>query len=134
MGSDGFPVNAERLRNLIADGLTQAEIARQVGLHPSTISHHCRRHGLTPERAGNHPPRRSLSLQQLTELVERELTIREIAAVVNRSPTTVRDWLGRYGLKTSGSALRGVDRHAGRAVARCPVHGETKHVNHPDGE
>lgn len=68
-------------------------------------------------------------------MVEEGLSIREIAAQAGRSPSTVRHWLGRFGLRTSGRPGRrpsvqtltrecarhpGVGLVAGTDGVRCP--------------
>ena len=59
---------------------------------------------------------------RLRSLVDRGLSIREIAAECGRSPATVRHWLRRFGLQTQPAryAPRG-SRHA--LVCECHVHG-----------
>jgi transposase-like protein len=70
---------------------------------------------------------------RLTELVEQGLTIREIGRAVDRSPTTVRYWLDRYGLYTSLAARRQLPRTLPRTILRCRIHGEQEHVRRSDG-
>jgi hypothetical protein len=67
-------------------------------------------------------------------LIEQNLTTREIAARIDRSPATVRHWLREYGLKTARArnpspADPGVD---GVALRSCPHHGRTKFVRRGD--
>lgn len=72
--------------------------------------------------------------ERLSELVARNLTVREIAAVVGRSPTTVRYWLRVHGLTTSRSArLRVTTDRAGRATGDCPRHGPVEVVVRREG-
>jgi len=60
------------------------------------------------------------------------MTIGEIAGALNRSPASVRYWLGKYGLRTSGRpAPRSLARLSSRrkdgrrqVTAVCPTHGE----------
>lgn len=68
----------------------------------------------------------------LSDLVDEGLSIRQIAERLDRSPTTVRRWLGRYGLKTAGVRGRRPVKeleHDGPGDARlsCPRHGLTSH-------
>jgi hypothetical protein len=65
--------------------------------------------------------------------VTRHLTVAEIAAAVDRSPTTVRYWLRFHGLSTTraarrraGGAPRALDRGAREMV--CARHGVVRHV------
>lgn len=70
-------------------------------------------------------PRGSLSRAQLNELIDRDLTVREIAAEVDRSYTTVRYWLRRYGLRTTGAARR---RQVRYTEGLCRRHGVTRFI------
>lgn len=76
--------------------------------------------------------RGSLSRERLAELVARDLTVREIAAAVDRSPTTVSYWLRRHGLSTSERA-RFKRRRYPRVAGLCRVHGQTSFVKRRDG-
>jgi Homeodomain-like domain len=64
--------------------------------------------------------------------VERHLTIREIAAAVDRSESTIRYWLRRYELTTTEHA-RFKRRRYPRVAGRCRHHGETSFIKRPDG-
>jgi hypothetical protein len=68
-------------------------------------------------------PRGSLSRARLSELIDRDLTVREIAAEVDRSYTTVRYWLRRFGLRTTETARRGQVRYT---EGLCRRHGVTR--------
>jgi hypothetical protein len=59
------------------------------------------------------------------ELIDRDLTVREIAAEVDRSYTTVRYWLRRYGLRTTGAARR---RQVRYTEGLCRRHGVTRFI------
>jgi 5-methylcytosine-specific restriction endonuclease McrA len=66
------------------------------------------------------------------------MTIREIAAAVDRAELTVRRWLTRYGLGTrhsSNAERQRAARAAGLASATldCPQHGEAEHALSGDG-
>ena len=118
------------LAELVALGLSQTEIGRRLGRHQSTVSYWCAKHGVEPPRhhAG---PRGAISRERYILLIQRNLTTREIAAELDRSPTTVTYWLRRYGLKTTAEARR---HAAAKAAARevmtgvCAVHGESNHI------
>jgi hypothetical protein len=88
---------------------------------------------LTSPFAERHAPPGPLDRERLAELVEQGLTIRELAAAVDRCPTTVRAWLARYGLTLRRAQLRAEARAArdvGQRVIRreCPTHGLTTFV------
>lgn len=78
--------------------------------------------------------RGALGRDVLARLVAENLSVRQIAAEVDRSPTTVRDWLARYELRTSDVARA---RHSTPARPRsqrlCSRHGMTDHVLGSDG-
>jgi transposase len=75
--------------------------------------------------------RGAIPRERLAELVAVDMSVRAIAAEVNRSPTTVRYWLARYGLRTTAAARRGPGGMEER-LAACPRHGVTEHVLRAD--
>jgi 5-methylcytosine-specific restriction endonuclease McrA len=73
--------------------------------------------------------RGGLSREQLEPLVDAGMTIAQIAIEVGRTPTTVRVWLRRHGLRTAAARHADVAREgraAGseRLIMRCTSHGE----------
>jgi transposase-like protein len=81
--------------------------------------------------ARSHTPRGALDRPTLAALIEEGLTVRQIAARVDRSPTTVRYWIRAHGLATT----RGRRPHRmvgvaedGTLIAECPAHGATRHA------
>jgi Helix-turn-helix domain len=77
------------------------------------------------------PPNR----EALEELVEAGLTVRAMAARLERSPTTIRFWLRRYELQTDRMrvlALGSGDRPP-TFVRTCRVHGRAEHVSDERG-
>jgi transposase len=129
------------LEQLLGQGLSLAEIGRRFDLHESTVGDWVEKHGLRAVYRDKCAARGGLAREELEPLVERGATIAEIADAVGRSKATVRHWLGRYGLRTHGSAgARSRDgvraaRAAGlaRATLRCPHHGDHEHVREPRG-
>ncbi len=86
------------------------------------------------ERSSRHAPRGALARETLVALIAQELTIREIASVLDRSPTAVRHWLKRYGLRTIRA--RGVapgTAPSARTAGDCPRHGPVEYVRRGDG-
>jgi hypothetical protein len=82
--------------------------------------------------ATSHAPRGGLRRDTLEALLAERATLREMAARVDRSPTTVRHWLRVYGLRVErrrGRRPRNIVdvRENGLLVAVCPAHGETDH-------
>jgi transposase-like protein len=114
-------------------GRSIESIAREVGRDPSTVAYWAQRHGLHSSHADRAAARGALSRDQLAALVEEDLTVREMAARLDRSFTTVRHWLRYHGLQTSAAArrvpARGTDASGLRIVMRpCRRHGVTRHV------
>ena len=101
-------------------------IAREVGKHPSTVAYWVNKHGLKSGHTPAHAPRGPLSREVLVELVQAGLSIRQIAATVDRSATTVRHWLRHYDLRTQPSRYAPRGGAAGAEVMReCAKHGWT---------
>jgi hypothetical protein len=67
--------------------------------------------------------RGAISRERLAELVARDLSIRAIAAEVDRSATTVRYWLKRYGLATTPEARRAGPKPVARPTITWFRHG-----------
>jgi transposase len=101
-------------------------IAQEVRRDPSTVAYWVNKHGLRSRHADRHAARGGLTREQLEPLVERGLTIRQIAGEVGRSTATVRHWLRRHGLKTRVAQRVRRDGSSAREVVRdCPRHGWT---------
>jgi transposase len=121
------------LEQLLAQGLSLAEIGRRFGRHEATVSYWVKKHGLEAANRAQHVSRGGIARHDLEMLVEAGKSIAEIAAAVDRSKATVRHWLIRYGLKTqAGRGRRAsgpaeVAKQAGLATVtmRCTRHGET---------
>jgi transposase len=124
------------LEEMLAEGLSLAAMGRRLERHESTVAYWLDRHGLRAVNGDRHAARGGLAREQLEPLVQRGLSIAQIAADLDRSKATVRHWLRQFGLKTWGSAERGsraesaAARDAGvsRATMACATHGETEFV------
>jgi transposase-like protein len=117
-------------KHWLADRLEAGEsieaIAREVGRDPSTVAYWVNKHGLRSRHAKRHGPRGGLSREQLEPLIERGLTIRQIAEELDRSAATVRHWLRRHELKTRvAQRVRRDGSTAPEVVRDCPRHGWT---------
>jgi hypothetical protein len=79
----------------------------------------------------SHAPRGGLERSALEALIEEGLTVRQMAARVDRSATTVRYWLRAYGLESKRARkphrIVGVSVN-GVIVAVCRAHGPTEHA------
>ncbi len=101
-------------------------IAREVARDPSTVAYWVNKHGLRSPHAARHARRGGLTREQLEPLVERGLTIRQIAEELDRSSATVRHWLKRHGLKTQvAQRVRRDGSTAPEVIRDCPRHGWT---------
>jgi DNA-binding CsgD family transcriptional regulator len=126
-------MDRDRLAQMIGDGWSLERIGAELGRHPSTVSYWLRKHGLPAAHADRHSPRGSIPREELTDLVARDLTVREIADATGRSPTTVRYWLRRYDLRTTDRA-RFVRRRARvRMWGHCARHGRTTFIGERGG-
>jgi len=131
-------VEREWLASRLASGASIEAIAREVARDPSTVSYWVRKHGLKSAYAERHAARGPIDLELLTEIVACDLSVRDMADVLERSPTTVRHWLGRYGLTSGPARRRAAVAAADRAGVRelelpCDRHGPTRYVRRADG-
>ena len=80
----------------------------------------------------SHAPRGGLERAALEALIDEGLTVRQMAARVDRSATTVRYWIRAYGLEFDRRPGRrpreivGITENGG-LIAACPVHGSAEH-------
>lgn len=128
----------EFLERCLAEGLSLDQIGEIVNRDPSTVSHHMRRHGLTPVGHALHSPNGRVDPDRLRELVDGGATVREASEVLGVSYTTIRYWIKRLGLETERMArLReskaAIDAGLTRVTMACPTHGEVPFFRRPDG-
>jgi hypothetical protein len=130
-------MDRELLERCQRQGHSLPQIGALVGLDPSTLVYWVQKHGLVANGRDRYAPRGGLSREQLEPLVERGATMHEIAKELNRSVSTIRHWLKKYGLRTRNrwgprplvlrrqveTALANGSR---TLVAHCPHHGETE--------
>jgi transposase len=123
-------MEASELKGYTDRGLSFEAIGRLVGLDPSTVAYWARKHGLASPFAGKHAARGPLDREQLEALVAQGRSVREIATAVDRSPTTVRHWLGLHGLRTAGwqRPPQSVVGAPARITRDCRRHGMTEFV------
>lgn len=123
----------EWLEHRLTTGRSYGAIAREAGCHASTVSYWAQRYGLRSSRISQHTRRGQLERKVLCDLVDRGLSVRQIAAAVDRSGTTVRHWLRAYGLDTRRMLASKAQRTNEQVVALpCPRHGKTHFVRRND--
>jgi hypothetical protein len=121
------------LEGYLDGGLSFEAIGRLVDCDPSTVAYWAKKHGLRSAHAPRHAARGAIPREQLEELVADGLTIREVAAAVERSPATVRHWLRKYEItlnRRRGRKPRPIVGISGNGtiVAECPLHGAVDHT------
>ncbi len=126
-------MDRESLTTLLARGLSVEKIAQRFGKHPSTVAYWMAKYGLEAPNREKHAAKGGIAREQLDELIERGMSITEIAGTVGLSKATVRYWLGRHGLRTRATQRRATERaarNAGQAdlILICKRHGETRFV------
>jgi transposase len=129
-------MDRDSLTTLLARGLSVEKIARRFGKHPSTVSYWMAKYGLEAPNHDKHAAKGGIARERLEAYVAAGMTIAEIAAAVGLSRTTVRHWLGRYGLKTNNKVGPRVAESARTAklngqaemLAECLHHGEAVYV------
>lgn len=122
------------LERLLDEGLSLEEIGRRVGRDASTVGYWLKKHGLEAVHRERHAPKGGIPRETLEALVERGLSIRAIAAELERSPTTIRHWLREHGLRTLPARRRRPPVEAGSTMLMdCPRHGRTEFGLRPDG-
>jgi transposase len=114
------------LEQMLAEGLSSAEIGRRVGRHESTVSYWFRRYGLEATGHARHAAKGRLAREQLAPLVEAGMSVAEIAQSVGRGKTSVRHWLAEYGLRTAWAGRRAASSEERREMTLdCARHGIT---------
>lgn len=124
----------EELERYLAEGRSLEQIGKRVGLEKSTVSYHVKKHGLKPVNTGRSANRGGLSEQTLRGLVREGLTLSEMARRLDRSVSTVRYWLKKYGHWPLASGRRRIaarqarEQGLKRVALECIHHGLTEFV------
>jgi hypothetical protein len=119
------------LERYLSEGLSLDQIGLLVNRDPATVGYWVRKHGLVANGREKHAPRGGLTKDQLEPLIARGMTIRAIADELDVSRSTVRHWMGKFGLRTRRHRENrhlGADRKPRTIVDECPKHGETEYV------
>jgi len=108
-------------------GRSLGQIARDLGVHPSTVGHWAAKHGLEPPHARTYARRGAPDRQHPERLAAEGATLKEIAAALDRSTATVRHWLKRWGIERPDRRRAELHPDAPRDVQMtCPHHGVTR--------
>jgi transposase-like protein len=127
-------VEKEWLAQQLEAGRSMEDIAREVGKNPSTVAYWVNKHGLVSANAPKHQPRGPVGEAELRELVEEGLSVRQIAARLERGPASVRHWLRRYGLRTQpASHVASLAGLPDAAMRECATHGWGVHQRDSQG-
>jgi hypothetical protein len=121
-------MDRDLLKTWIEQGLSLIEIGALTNRDPSTVGYWCKKHGLTPNGRAKHAPKGGLKRDDLLPLVERGLSTREIAERLECSQSTVRHWLGRYGMKTVRQRRRFTGDKPREITSTCPRHGLARFI------
>ncbi len=119
------------LEDCLAKGMSLEAIGRLTGRPSGTVSYWVHKFGLMPPSGEKYLARGGLRRTQLVPLLEQRLTLHEMAIALDRSVSTVRYWLARYGLSASGGRRRRrrQSAHGPRtAIFTCRRHGEVEFV------
>ena len=117
------------LEQRLKEGASFEAIGRELAMDPSTVAYWARKHGLASSFAELRAARGRLERETLEPLVAEGLTLRGIAAAVDRSPSTVRHWLKQYGMATQRERAKVLAGEPGdeEQLRVCRRHGETAH-------
>ncbi|HEX4692587.1 MAG TPA: helix-turn-helix domain-containing protein [Solirubrobacteraceae bacterium] len=119
----------EWLEAQLAAGRSIESLARELGRAASTVAYWMNKHGLVSSHAARHAPRGGIERDTLAPLVEQGMSLRQIAATLDVSATTVRHWLARHGLRTQPAHYRRPDDDKPFVLLReCRRHGWTGFV------
>jgi HNH endonuclease len=86
---------------------------------------------------GRRGPRGALDQDELSRLADNGLSVRQMAARLDRSPTTVRYWLKKYDIQLSRPGPKRIHGRPGdsrsRITSTCRTHGVTEFALRADG-
>lgn len=126
-------MDRELLERLLTEGLSLAAIAGRVGRSPSTVSYWLGRHDLRANGAAQYGSREPIARDALERMVERGLTVPQMAVAVDRSPAVVRRALAREGLRSRRAEKRcaastAIEAGLDIVELKCERHGQTPHA------
>ena len=126
------------LEQCLAEGMSLEAIGKRVGKHESTVSHWLKKYGLEAARAEKHAAKGAPPKEEIERLLGEGQSLREIAQGTDRSLSTIRHWMDKYGLETERSSRLRESKEAcskglKTARLRCPKHGLSTFVARADG-
>src|SRR4051812_9913942 len=86
------------LERYLGRGLSLDQIGVLENRHPSTVGYWVKKHGLIATGRAKHAPRGGLARSEVEPLIERGLAVVQIAREIDRSLTTTRYWLKKWGI------------------------------------
>jgi len=123
-------MNKEELEHHLAAGITLREIGERTGKHLTTVGCWVKKHGLRAVYKDKHAAKGGITREVLDPMVEEGLAVKEMARRLDRSYSTVRHWLTKYGywpLPATGrraEARRARERGERYAEMECSTHGQ----------
>lgn len=124
-------MDRERLKRYLEQGMSLPQIGVLENRDPSTVGYWVKKHGLVANGKAKYAPRGGVDRDTMQALIDRALTIRDIADELGLSQSTVNYWLRRHHLKTQRAhgrrklALAALQAGQTRFVAECRKHGST---------
>jgi hypothetical protein len=117
-------MDVQILESWLAEGLTLEQMGERASKHPSTIGYWLKKYGLAATNHERFAPKGGIEREALAALVEEGLSVREIAARLDRSISTVRHWLHRHSLQTRRQEMSRqlVHGHRPAALERTCLH------------
>jgi transposase len=118
------------LEDCLAKGMSLEAIGAQIEKHPSTVGYWLKKYGLAAAGAKKYTRRGAVDRGLLKALVESGATLAEIAEQLDRSVSTVRYWLVRYGIREPNPCGPRRKRGNGSKTAtfECKRHGLTEFI------
>src|SRR5437588_4139956 len=122
----------EFLERQLAEGRSLEYIGALVGRDPSTVSYWIKKHGLVAAHREKHLGRGGLARLTLESQIAAGASVRQIAKELDVSESTVRYWLGAYGLRTKAAQRREERLEAHKSerelvLLTCNRHGLAEH-------
>jgi transposase-like protein len=124
-------MDRDLLERYLKQGLSLPQIGALMNRDPSMVGYWVNKHGLVANGREKHAPLGGLRKEELEPLIARGLTIRAISESLDVSPSTVRHWMAKFGLRTTRHRANrhiGADRKPSTIVDDCPHHGEAEFI------